>query len=592
METLERELPTPAPPTLCGHRSEVARAAPRPYQEDALRAIMSARGRGVRRGLMVAATGTGKTSVFVWLIGLLRETGDTRPALVVVHREELLQQAAQRVRDLLPDLRVGIERAEDRVAPHEADVVIASVQTIGSNRGGRLEWLRPGLIILDEAHHALPKSGYGRVVDRWGAEAFVLGCTATPKRLDRLSLHGCKGGIFEEVVFEYPIRQAMDEGYLCPLRGYRLQTKVDLSGVRTRAGDFNEEELARLIVTEERTRRAIQHWKETAAGRRTIAFCLNVEHAHETARLFCEEGVMAQAIDGGMGRDERAVIIDRYRRGEVMVLCNCMIATEGFDAPETACILMLRPTQSWGLYTQQAGRGTRLKPGGGDTIVIDVVDNTSKHSLATVPAMLDLPANLDLEGRSLSEAAAALDEWGERVSALRGWSPQTFSELETALTQVDLFANVETPQEVKAASRLAWHIVPEGYRLSCGGKDERRLATLRQNALGDWVLALSVSKSSGEGWQREIVRRETLCDELETALRDADLAVLREWPEAQYLTGQEAPWRRHPVSEKQRALLLRLGVAPTIINQMTKGEASAFIEQAFSRNRAAGRDRR
>src|SRR5690349_1891459 len=101
---------------------------------------------------MVMPTGTGKTNVFVWLIDRLRQSGDHRPALVVAHREELLQQVAQRVSQLLPELRVGIERAESRLVPHSADVIAASVQTIGRRDAERLAWLKPGLIVLDEAH--------------------------------------------------------------------------------------------------------------------------------------------------------------------------------------------------------------------------------------------------------------------------------------------------------------------------------------------------------------------------------------------------------------------------------------------------------
>jgi superfamily II DNA or RNA helicase len=570
------------------HRAQT----PRPYQEQALDAIANARERGVRRSLITLPTGTGKTNIFAWALKRFREAGDTRPAVIVAHREELLTQAAERIALLAPELRVGTERAEERVEPHEADVVVASVQTIGRKNSARLPWCEPGFIVLDEAHHALPHNSYGRVLERW-PDAFVLGCTATPKRLDRLSLHASAEGVFEEVVFSYGIREAIADGWLCSLRGYRVKTDVDLTDLRTMAGDFEEAELARRIVTEERTQKAVDHWHEVARGRPTIAFGTNVEHAHMIADLFRRSGVPAEAVDGGMARDERRAVIKRYRSGETVVLANCMVATEGFDAPETACVVMARPTQSWGLYCQCVGRGTRLAPGKKDCLIIDLVDVTTRHSLATLPTLLDLPCGLDLEGRSISEAAEALEELGARVSFLQDFAPDTFSELETVLEEVDLFANVEPPADVQAASALAWLKVPGGLLLSCGGTGEQREAQLRQDALGDWHLRISVATATPSGPALHVLAKGRAGGSLAEALRRADAAVLDRWPEVRWLAGADARWRGDTVTTKQVNLLRKLGYEGKVVERMSKGQASGLIAQHFAGRRGGGvRERR
>lgn len=551
---------------------------PRAYQTEAVKAILAARLRGIRRALLVMATGCGKTQCFVWLIARMRAEGETRPALIVAHREELLTQAANRVRSILPEARVGIERAESRVELGSADVIVASVQTIGAARGGRLEWLAPGLVIIDEAHHVAQRAkSYMNVVERFAGECFLLGVTATPKRLDRLSLHAKGGGVFEEVVFDYGIRKAIDDGWLCPLRGYRVQTKVDLSSVRTTAGDFNQAQLSDAVEDEDRTEDAVLHWQRLAAGRPTIAFGASVAHAEQFVAAFRAHGVSAESVDGSMDRDVRSAILGRYLSGETTVLANCQIATEGFDAPKTSCILMARPTQSWGLYVQCIGRGTRLAPGKEDCIIIDVVDLTTRHDLCSVPSILDLPAGLDLEGRTLSEAAQALEELGAAAGFLKDYAPKTFSELQTVLQQIDLFRRVEPAPEVRQVARLAWLSVLGGYYVSCGGGD-RREARLERDALGNWRLRLSAQVAG----RREVVDETHWGQDTPRALRASDAAVLGRWPDARWVASINAPWRKEPASERQRATLRSFGYSDDVIATLDKGAACGIITQRFA----------
>lgn len=560
----------------------------RPYQNQAIEAVEAAYQRGLKSVLVTLPTGTGKTIIFCTLVKRRHEQDDRRPTLVLAHREELLTQAADKFRQVAPELRVGIERGDER-APRGVPVVVASVQTVGQKGSSRLEGFKPGLIVIDEAHHSCA-AGYGIALERFaGTETQILGVTATAKRLDRQALHGHQKAVFQEVAFAYPIRQAIEDGYLVDIRGYRVQTDTDLSDVTTRNGDFAAGELAKKVDAPERTDAALKHWREVAGNRQTIAFCASVEHAHHVAEAFTEQGVLAEAVDGAMPTEQRRKVMGRFQRGQTQVLANCEIATEGFDVPQVGCVLLLRPTQSWALYVQMVGRGTRLAPGKKDLVVLDVVDSCARHSLATVPAILDLPPGLDLQGQSLAKAAQALETLGEKAAVLQKALPGNWAELQTLLTQVDLFSGLTTPQEV-SGGRMRWLAIEDGYQVGCG---EKRWARLRQ-----------FSVEGGEGWWvrledydefnrcRRKVATAFVGQWLETAVSEAEKVVLDHWPESLRLNDREAKWLSDPPSEGQLRWLRKMDVPEAALASLTKGEASALLDKLFAQGRSRSYARR
>jgi superfamily II DNA or RNA helicase len=370
----------------------------RPYQEAIVIATLEARKRGVQRSFYCAPTGTGKTHSFVALHNRWPVSGKT---LVLAHREELLGQIADALREANPGVWVETERGCRKANPG-AEVVVASVQTLGRESSQRLEWLRSQLrlVIVDEAHHA-PAASYRRVFNRFGCFTAggpaLIGCTATPKRLDRVGLDE----VFQEQVFAYPIRQAIEDGWVCDIRGVRIRSSVNLDDIGSTAGDFNPNELAKRVNIAPRTQAAVEEWSSIAAERPTLAFCVDIEHAQSAAEMWRSYGVAAECVHSGLSPEERSAVLNRFRLGLTRVLTNVQILTEGFDHPPVSCVVMLRPTQSWSLYCQCVGRGTRIHPGKPDCLVIDVVDNCAKHALGSVPALLDLPADLNLQGRSL-----------------------------------------------------------------------------------------------------------------------------------------------------------------------------------------------
>ncbi len=546
----------------------------RPYQESAVGAVLAAREGGVQRALITLPTGTGKTLIAAALAEAFPAAG---PVLFLAHREELLEQAWKTFRRVSPGITIGIEKGHS-VAYRGAQVVLASVQTVGRNGTTRLGWLKPSLVYVDEAHRA-PSASYQHCFVRFGCYrpggAFLCGLTATPKRLDQIDLKQ----VFQEHVFDYPLKQAIRDKWLVQIRGYRVRTTVDLDDVRTSGEDFVESELAKRVNVDARNKAAIQYWAEEARERPTIAFCANVEHAQAMAALYRVGGVSSEAVWGAMRPQDRRAVARRFEEGRTQVLTNCDLLTEGFDSPKVACIVMARPTKSWTRYVQAIGRGLRLYPGKQDCKILDVVDNCKKHDLATVPAILDLPADLDLQGNTLLEAADLLEELGAKAVWEAQCAPKTFTELSTTLETVDLLDEGRIAPEVERHSRLSWVRLIDGrYYVSCGGPaGARRSARLESDALGSWLVRLV------EG--RNTVYTARLGTDPAAVFNGADDVILQRWPEAEKVTVMRARWRNQPPTPKQEDLLRKLGVNATIIARLeSSGQASALIDSCFARS--------
>lgn len=341
----------------------------RPYQQHALDGGDPQRGPGVircfarhKRVLAVLATGLGKSLLF--LEAMRRYHAKTgKRALILSHREELVTQPIATGRRI--GMVIGREQAEWR--SKDEPFVSATIQTMAA----RLNRFAPdafGMVVVDEAHHSAGGAQYQQVLDYF-ADAYVMGVTATPQRLDGIGL--AEAG-FTVVGYELGIADAIDLGWLVPIRWRRVVIEeVDLGALRIRGGDFEPEALAELMA--ENAHHVARHTVDLAGERQTIVFCVNVAHAHaqaEALRRYTDAEV--EVVDGTMHPERRRDIIDRYRAGEIRFLCNCAIAIEGFDAPATGCVVMARPTRSVGLALQAVGRGTRPLPG--------VVDSPDLHA--------------------------------------------------------------------------------------------------------------------------------------------------------------------------------------------------------------------
>lgn len=372
-----------------------------PYQLASVAAIESEWSR-VRATLLVLATGCGKTVVFAELVR--REVQRGGRALVLAHRRELLEQARAKLRAVGVDAE--LEQGKHR-ASSSARCVVASVDTL---RGDRLLSYPDGffsLIVVDEAHHAVAEK-YGGILGRFRA-ARVLGVTATPDRLDGKGL----GRVFDSVAYRYEMGAAIAAGYLAPLeiRHVRID-QLDLDEVSTTRGDFDRGQLSAAMRDPSVLAECCRWILDRVGRQRTIAFCVDTKHAADVAdALNRARPGTAIAIDGKAKEHERHEALRRWRSGEISTLVNCELYTEGFDEPSVEVIVILRPTQSRGLYTQIVGRGTRLSPGKERCLVLDLAGNSRRHRLACAADALigaaDASAELRAELERLLEAGGA-----------------------------------------------------------------------------------------------------------------------------------------------------------------------------------------
>jgi superfamily II DNA or RNA helicase len=544
----------------------------RPYQEAAVAAVL-ADWRQHPAVLGVAATGAGKTQMF---LEILRRQHAARPgrSLVIAHRQELIDQPIERAQRwdgwTIPMGKVMAEH-DDCSQP----ITVATVQTLSSQRRiARLLAYGPiDTLVVDETHHATADS-YLTLVERLRAvnpDLRILGVTATPMRADGDGL----SRLFEHVSFKVTIADLVKQGYLVQPRWLGIATGISLKGVESRAGDYVQSQLASRYDTPE-GRRIITHaWHEYAQGRRTIAFTASVAGAHALAEEFNAQGVPAAAVDGTTPRDERARILDAYRAGQITVLANCQVLTEGFDAPGTSCILMCRPTKSDSLYVQCMGRGLRPALGmsqpGEDCLILDFMPEDSRN-IVMAGDVLGIP-------KDQAKAARELLEEAEPGEVQLGF---TFDG--------ERFDSSGTPLEIIARqldylqmSPWVWERRDGWLTLGLGkGADglERILAITPPDEHGRSEL-WGLGRAKGERvWSRRKLAEGTL-DELGEQGNE-----LAEKHGAHVLIGKGRTWQAQPATEGQVGYLKKLAPRDQRkgLATLTKGQAAALITHYQARS--------
>jgi len=537
----------------------------RQYQRECLAAIVNRYKAGARRQLVCLPTGTGKTVIFAQFPSFFRMK---RRMLVLAHRAELLHQARDKLLSANPALKVEIEQAGQR-ASESSDVIVASVPTIGRRGSRRLAGLDPdqfSIVVIDEAHHATAET-YRRIVGHLGlqqsdTQKLLVGFTATPKRSDGIGLDA----VFDEISFSRTIPEMMQGGYLAPVAGYRVETDVDLSRVKTSMGDFVVSQLSDAVNIESRNALVVKAFRELVPNRRTLVFCVDVAHALDLAAAFSHYGITAAPVTGDTPPDERRDTLAAFSSGCLQVLTNCMVLTEGYDEPAVDGIMLARPTKSTLLYTQMIGRGTRPHPGKTDVTVVDVVDNSSKHRLVTLPSLFGLDENFNLKGKTTGEVERAI-RW---VEINRPWVNTDLAtdldSLRLRCTRIDLM-ELRLPQELRGAARFAWAAIGRNcYRLGLGRGE---YLTCSKTLLNRWEVALRSDAPEADG---SLVATEI---QLTGAIAKAETYIRTTCPRALELVDLRAPWRRRPATEKQLERLSRAHVIPP--PQISRGQASHLI---------------
>lgn len=338
----------------------------RPYQERVLAETREAYRQRHRGVLLCMPTGAGKTITASTVVH--GASGKGNVTWWLVHRRELLSQASQTFYNL--GIPHGTIRA-GHVSNPNACVQVASIQTLAR----RMDQLpEPDLIVFDETHH-IGATTWDAVFNRF-ERAKILGLTATPWRLDGAGL----GHWYSHMVMGPSTGELIAEGSLSPYRLF-APAQPDLSAVQTVAGDFKKSALAQAMDRPQIVGDAIGHYMKLCSGKRAVAFAAGVENSRNIAAQFVSAGIPAEHVDGSMDVEQRDAAVERFRRGQTLVLTNADLFGEGFDIPAIEAAILLRPTKSLSLYLQQVGRALRPSVGKTEAIILDHAGNSLLHGL-------------------------------------------------------------------------------------------------------------------------------------------------------------------------------------------------------------------
>jgi len=497
----------------------------RPYQEQAVDGIFRAWEENDST-LLVMATGTGKTEVFSEII----KRSHPKRAMVLAHRNELIWQAVKRIEGLGLDCSVEMADLQaDTNCWNQTPVVVSTIQTqcAGNNGNGRMAYFKPedfGLVIVDEAHHATSPT-WRKALNyyRQNKELKILGVTATPDRADEEAL----GQVFQSVAFDYEILDAIQDGYLVPIDQQMVFIEhLDFSQIRTTCGDLNGADLAAVMEAEKNLHGIVSASVEIIKERSAVVFAVTVKQAELMAEIFNRHRPgMASWLCGKTPKDQRKSILQGFDSGDIQVVVNVGVLTEGWDSPTCEVIIQARPTKSRCLYSQMVGRATRPLPGIVDglsssderceaiaisskpsMLVVDFVGNAGKHKLMTTA---------DILGGQVSDQAI------ERAKAMCDGKPLRMDQA-LATAERDIQKEIEEKKRREAARKAK--IVG---RASFSSKYINPFA------------AFDLEPSRARGWDSGKV-----------------------------------------ISEKQRALMLKNGINP---DEMPYGQARQVLNEMFRR---------
>lgn len=394
------------------------------YQQEAIDTIHKKLKQSITKQILVLATGAGKTFTAVKAINV----PEFKKKLWITHSEELLMQSgAAFLSELYPEININAmietygglteyvryvkqnplfsDTPEAQIAKSiniikadlfglDGEITLASAQTL-YRRLDRISQNYFDVIVADECHLFASKT-FSMSLNYFQPK-LLLGLTATPHRNDGALL----SDIFDEIVYQYNIGDAIVDGYLCELDAIRIKTNLDLDKVRTTGGEFNQGDLSNAVDTPERNSLIVQKYQQYASGKQNIVFCVDREHAVNMHKAFIDAGETAEILVGDENiTEDRQGTIRRFKRGDITHLINVNIAIAGFDHPNVQCVTMARPTKSKTLFIQAVGRGSRTLGGVIDgiddpllrksaisnsnktkCIILDVVDTTSRHKL-------------------------------------------------------------------------------------------------------------------------------------------------------------------------------------------------------------------
>jgi len=540
-----------------------------PYQEEAVEKVWTAWREGHLSALVSLPTGTGKTEVALDLIRRTLEQNAQGRVLFLTHRRSLAMQTADRLEIRRPQWANDVGLVMEGVCETDRRIVVATIQSLVGQGKSRLALLHQiqqsgpfTLLVVDEAHHATAR-GYQDIARALRASVpglLHLGLTATPVRHDRADLSRVY-----TLAYYRSVRWAIENGYLVPPEGIRVNTDVSLSSIRRRGGDFVDEALGQALNTPAFNDMLVRLYQEFLSGCRTLVFCATIRHAQAVRDEFEKHGITASLIVGTTPDDQRQNIVAAFVRGELDVMVNVGVFTEGVDIPCTEGLIVARPTQSAVLYTQMVGRALRLSPGKTKATIVDVTG--TDQTLFTLDDMMESPSYRHAVRASVAdhhrreativqdpEAASAhgpLRYWTEVVSLL-GRSPTAWY-------------SAHGRSVVSLARRQYALLMPPGGVVMMKAIQEQMKRV--RSTLPDAAARLEWQKEHADDFCLYWIHDGT-CDPVDW---DHDyvtiLSVASTWMEDKMdrsLAFRDRKWRSAPASERQVNSLARWGAIPSV----------------------------
>lgn len=544
----------------------------RPYQTEAIEAITRDWNAGLTDVLLVAATGAGKTVIFLELLNrVLDEYGDPfwpepKRGLILAHRRELIDQPLERIAALWPEwlLRTGVVMAEQNECDRQ--LTVASVQTL--IQPGRIERLLEhgaiDYVVVDECHHANART-YLEIISQLkeaNPKLRHLGVTATPLRSDGDGLKR----VYQKVSYKAGIKELIKLGHLVPFKALAVSTAISLKYVKEVAGDFVQKQLADVWECDNLYDLIVESHRKYAKDRPAMVFTVSVEGAHRLAERFNRAGISAAAADGSTAKGDRRDIVEGFKRGDTQVLCNCALWTEGLDLPKIACVHMARPTKSDLVYVQAMGRGLRPLPGKEDCLILDYCPVDARN-IVMAGDLLGKPRQQKKVEEKAQQAGVVIE----------GFS---FTGEGTGIDG-DPDELVTRPLNYLSTSPFAWFFNNGLSTLGLGtGEDKvsRTLAIITPNGHRNNRLVL-IQREEGS-WRDDVMVIGEASDFAELADQGAEYA---EEHGVGVLTGRDKAWQKQPITPKQRDLLIKLTGKNSELATLSKGQAARLITHEFAR---------
>ena len=589
----------------------------RGYQRECLEAIRAAYLAGIRRQLFSTPTGSGKAV----MLAHVPDYVPALPLLVLAHQIELVNQLTGTLTSVHPELTIGIERA-DQYAPESADIVVASVPTLGRSRvcaecrdhgksplcpqcggSGRFlkrltdRWSRDYFkcVIIDECHHSSCTT-YTDILKYFNTD-IAIGCTATPYRTDGIPL----ANVFDAVVYSRTIpdltelgEQSADGPYLARMRAVRAYTKTSLATVKTKKGEFDQADLAHTVNNDPRNSIICSAIEDHCAGipelklaprQSILVFAVNQAHAETLTQQLQDRGHDAAVVIERTKPSDRRERVAAFKEGRLRMLVGVNCFLEGWDAPRADCAVLARPIKSPVTYCQAIGRITRPFPGKDCGLVIDVVDICGTHQLMTAATAFGI-RDMDLLGADCIEGAKRVKQIVESGVGLEGIKTLDEAEERAELVEavvlgttyvkthreaVEVFNASLTPPEVMEHSDFAWMAMgATSYVLSI---DKGKMARLFADLRGEWTVLTDTTQVA-------------LGVHPHPPFRAADQLVRREMPPEQRMFKKlAARWRSQPPTDKQMELLRTRFRFTALPRDLNRGTCSTLLDYLFAQSR-------